>query len=53
MNKETQQKQLNENWLKYCQERDKRQAEGLPAIGTFSSWQFENKLIRFEISRRG
>lgn len=53
MDKKTQQTQLNENWAKYCAERDKRKAEGMPAIGTFSSWQFENKLIKFEISRRG
>lgn len=52
MDKETQQKQLNENWAKFQEAKAKAMAEGR-AIGTFSAWQFENKLVKFEIGRRG
>lgn len=46
-----QQKQLNENWLAYQEAKAKAAAEGLPAIGTFGSWQFENKLVDISIPK--
>lgn len=48
MNPDEQQKLLNENWQKYLIAAEAMKAEGQP-IGTFSSWQFENKLISFDI----
>ena len=52
MDKETQQKQLNENWAKFQEAKAKATAEGR-AIGTFSSWQFENRLVNFDVKKRG
>jgi len=48
MNQEEQKRLLNENWKKYLIAADEAKKEGKP-IGTFSSWQFENKLISFDI----
>lgn len=48
MTPQEKQDQLNANWLRYVAERDRLAAEG-KAIGTFSSWQFENKLVSITI----
>jgi hypothetical protein len=44
MTKEEKQAQLNANYKRYLEERDRLAAEG-KHIGTFSSWQFENRLV--------
>ena len=48
MTKDEQQAHLNENYKRYLAERDRLAAEG-KAIGTFSSWQFSNKLVSIKI----
>lgn len=42
------QAKLNANYKRYLEERDRMLAEGKP-IGTFSAWQFQNKLVSITI----
>lgn len=45
------QKQLNENYARFLQEKERMAAEGKP-IGTFSAWQFQNKLVSVVIPEK-
>ena len=48
MTKEEKQAQLSTNYKRYQEEGAKMLAEG-KYIGTFSSWQFQNKLVKITI----
>jgi len=48
MTKEEKQAQLAANWKRYQEEHQRMLAEG-KHIGTFSAWQFENKLVNITI----
>ena len=49
MSPEEKRQKLSINWQAYLAEKAKMEAEG-KAIGTFSSWQFENKLVDIKIA---
>lgn len=48
MTHDQKQQKLNENYRRYQAEKARMDAEGKP-IGTFSSWQFEAKLVDIKI----
>lgn len=48
MTPEQKQQKLNENYRLFLEAKAKMDAEG-KAIGTFSAWQFENKLVDIRI----